>query len=138
MRGLSQGSIGKAVKLAGSENFGEIRSLSLQILRQVRNADITQLIGMVKELQEYKMSVREVLDLFMVWYRDVLYFKATRDVDGLIFKDQVQQIRQNASISSYEGINTILGALDKAKRRLDANVNFDLTLELLFLTMREN
>ena len=29
-------------------------------------------------------------------------------------------------------------ALDKAKIRLNANVNFDLTMELLFLTIKEN
>ena len=29
-------------------------------------------------------------------------------------------------------------AIDKAKVRLNANVNFDLTMELLFLTIREN
>ena len=32
----------------------------------------------------------------------------------------------------------ILEAIDKAKVRLNANVNFDLTMELLFLTVREN
>ena len=36
------------------------------------------------------------------------------------------------------GIETILKALDKAKIRLAANVNFDLTMELLLLTMKEN
>ncbi len=43
-----------------------------------------------------------------------------------------------ASRSSYEGIELILKALDKAKLRLNANVNFDLTMELLLLTMKEN
>ena len=41
-------------------------------------------------------------------------------------------------IGSYEGIENILKALDKAKIRLNANVNFDLTMELLLLTMKEN
>ena len=40
--------------------------------------------------------------------------------------------------SSYEGIETILDSLDKAKARLKANVNFDLVMELLFLTIKEN
>ena len=32
----------------------------------------------------------------------------------------------------------MLKALDKAKIRLNANVNFDMALELLLLTMKEN
>ena len=45
---------------------------------------------------------------------------------------------EQARRSSYEGIETILDSLDKAKSRLKANVNFDLVMELLFLTIKEN
>ena len=41
-------------------------------------------------------------------------------------------------MQSYEGIETIVKALQQAKRRLEANVNFDLTMELLLLTIQEN
>ena len=40
--------------------------------------------------------------------------------------------------SSYEGIENIIKGLQKAKTRLNANVNFDLTMELLFLLIKEN
>ena len=74
----------------------------------------------------------------MVWYRDVLLFKATGDVNYLIFKDEVYDIKRQAEKSSYSGIETILEALRKAQIRLNANVNFDLTMELLLLTIKEN
>ena len=69
--------------------------------------------------------------------RDRLY-KATKDINSLIFKDELQQIRRVADRSTYEGIETIVNALQQAKRRLEANVNFDLTMELLLLTIKEN
>ena len=81
---------------------------------------------------------RFFFDLMMIWYRDVLYFKATGDVNGLIFKDEVYDIKRQAEKSSYNGINSILEALRKAQIRLDANVNFDLVIELLLLTIKEN
>ena len=59
-----------------------------------------------------------------VWYRDVLYFKATRDADGIIFRDQLVSIQEQTSNCSYEGVEEILEALRKAKDRLNANVNF--------------
>ena len=37
----------------------------------------------------------------------------------------------------YENLEKILEALDKTKVRLRANVNTELALELLFLTIRE-
>ena len=83
------------------------------------------------------MEINDYLDIIMVWYRDVLMFKATADANNLIFHDEIQYIRKVADLSSYEDIQDIIDALDKAKKRLNANVNFDLTMELLFLTMKE-
>ena len=74
----------------------------------------------------------------MIWYRDVLLFKATNDVNELIFKEEISYIHKRANKSAYEGIERILNAIDKAKARLNANVNFDLAMELLMLTIKEN
>ena len=73
-----------------------------------------------------------------LWYRDVLLYKATKEIDKVVFKDQLQSIKEQARKSSYEGIELILESLEKAKARLKANVNFDLVMELLFLTIKEN
>ena len=81
---------------------------------------------------------QDYFDLIMVWYRDVLYMKATNDVNGLIFKDEVYDIKKQAAKHSYQGIEAILEALEKAKIRINANVNFDLVIELLLMTIKEN
>ena len=59
-------------------------------------------------------------------------------MNGLIFKDEVYDIKRQAAKRSYQGIEVILKALQTSKVRLNANVNFDLTLELLLLTIKEN
>ena len=135
---FAQGSIGKAMELASSESFAQIRRTALMVATKVRDMDVSQIASVVREVTQYKVSIGEFLDILAVWYRDVLYFKATRTADSLIFRDQLQQIRQTAKLSSYEGIETILEAIRTAKQRLDANVSFDLTMELLFMTIKEN
>jgi len=65
-------------------------------------------------------------------------YKATKELDKVVFKDQIQYIKEQARRSSYEGIELILESLEKAKARLKANVNFELVMELLFLTIKEN
>ena len=92
----------------------------------------------VRQISEYKLTINDYFDLMTIWFRDVLYMKATNDVNGLIFKDEVYDIKRQAAKRSYQGIEIILKALDTAKLRLNANVNFDLTLELLLLTIKEN
>ena len=84
------------------------------------------------------MEVNDYLDICAIWYRDVLLFKATNDANHLVFREEIQSLRKVARSSSYEGIETIIKALDTAKKRLDANVNFELVMELLVLTIQEN
>lgn len=135
---FAQGNIGKAVKLATSEYFNEIKSAAFHLLKNASRMDISDITAVVKSVSEFKVDIQDYLDIMAVWYRDVLYFKATRDADGIIFKDQIQPIREQTNNCSYEGVELILEALQKAKERLNANVNFDLTMELLFLTIKEN
>ena len=67
-----------------------------------------------------------------------MLFKATAEVDKLVFKRQLDMIKKRASQSSYEGLQEILNAIEKVKTRLKSNVNFELSIELLLLTIREN
>ena len=60
------------------------------------------------------------------------------NINGLIFQDQYKDIMQQANESSYEGIEEIVEGIKKANIRLKANVNFDLTMQLLFLQIKEN
>lgn len=100
--------------------------------------EMSDIIASVKAISEYKIDIQDYLDLLAVWYRDVLYFKATKDINGLIFQDQYKDIMQQANESSYEGIEEIVEGIKKANIRLKANVNFDLTMQLLFLQIKEN
>lgn len=135
---FSQGIVGKAIMLASSAHFNEIKAAALQLLKRIKDIDLSEMTGAVKQINEYKLDINDYFDIMMIWYRDVLLYKATADVNRLIFKDEVYEIKKQANVSSYEGLETILKALDKAKIRLNANVNFELVIELLLLTLKEN
>lgn len=135
---FAQGNVGKAKRLALSDNFGEMLDHVLHVVKYISEMEVGDLIEDLKKISEYNMEINDYLDLLTIWYRDVLLFKATRDADSMIFSDELISIRKKASESSYEGLGQIIEALDKAKQRLKANVNFDLTMELLLLTMKEN
>ncbi len=135
---FAQGNIGRAILLAKSEHFNEIKEEAIQLLKYIDEMELHEIVSAIKEINKYKLEVTDYLDIITIWYRDVLLYKATRDVGGLIFGDQLKYIKEKASKSSYEGIETILEAINKAKQRLKANVNFDLVMELLLLTLKEN
>lgn len=135
---FAQGNVGKAIQLAASDDFNELKASVLQLIKRLKDIDLYEMGEAVKQISEYKLTINDYFDLMMIWYRDVLLFKATGDVNGLIFKDEVYDIKRQAEKSSYNGIEEILKALQKAQMRLNANVNFDLVIELLLLTIKEN
>lgn len=135
---FARGNVGKAKILASSEDFENVKAEALSLLKYIHEMDLGEVIAAVKKVTEYKLEITDYLDICAIWYRDVLLFKATRDINHLVFREEIQALRRTAQNSSYEGIETILKALENAKRRLDANVNFELTMELLMLTIQEN
>ncbi|HAJ73573.1 MAG TPA: DNA polymerase III subunit delta, partial [Lachnospiraceae bacterium] len=135
---FAQGNVGKAIEAARSPEFEEMTEKAIQILKSYGNRNVGEVLDVVRMMSDDKQNINEYLEFFSMWFRDVLMFKATREVDSLIFKDEINAIRSRASVSSYEGLEKILEAIEKAEQRLRANVNFDLVMELLFLTIREN
>ena len=111
---------------------------ALRILKKGNDMEVYEMVDAIRVLSEDKHTIYEYLDLFLVWFRDVLMFKATHEIDGLVFRQEYRDIKNRADKSSYEGLETIIKAIETAKKRLQANVNFELTMELLFLTIREN
>lgn len=135
---FSQGNLGKAIMLANSEHFNEIHDAAIHLLQRIHRMELSEIIKTVKNIEIYKIEINDFLDIIMIWYRDVLLYKATKDTEKVVFKEQISYMEEQARKSSYEGIELILASLEKAKARLKANVNFELTMELLFLTIKEN
>ncbi len=135
---FARGNIGKAKMLAASEDFDRVKEEAITLLKYINDMEISEIVAAIKKIGEYKLDVNDYFDILAVWYRDVLLFKATNDANHLIFREEIQYIRKVADRSTYEGIECIIHSLEKAKARLSANVNFDLTMELLLLTIQEN
>lgn len=135
---FSQGNVGKAIQLASSEEFNELKKSVLGMLKKIEDQGIADFAQVAKGLVEYKLQIDEYLDLMTIWYRDVLYYKATNDINNLIFKDEIYDIKKQAAKRSYHGIEEILKAIETSKIRIKANVNFELVMELLLLAIKEN
>lgn len=135
---FAQGNIGKAVKMAASEDFNELQEDILRIVKSVDDMEVYEVMDAVKNLSEHKTNIYDVIDLMMVWYRDVLMLKITNDMNLLVYKDEYRALSHRAKKSSFDGLDRIIQGLEKAKVRLRANVNFDVALELMLLTIKEN
>ena len=134
---FARGNIGKAKHLATSEDFDNIKNDALRILKYAHEMDMNEFVSALNQISAYKINIEDYLDILLIWYRDVLMFKATGDLDSLVFKEEIKPIRERADRSSYEAVERIIEAIEKTKVRLKANVNFELAMELLLLAIKE-
>ena len=135
---FARGNLGKAVYLAESEEFQIVYQTMLALLKHLRGMDIAELMETIRKLKEDHLDLDECLDFMQLWYRDVLMFKVTKDINLLVFKEEYASINDMSKNSSYQGLEAILEAVSKARVRLKANVNMELVMELMLLVMKEN
>lgn len=135
---FAQGNVGRAMMLASSEQFNELKDYSIQLIRRLGDIPVYDLMQELKPLNDYKENIQDFFDLLLLMFRDVLLYKASKEESRLIFQEQVYTVKQIADKSSFAGLNQILEAIETAGRRIRANVNFELTLEMLLLSIKEN
>ena len=133
---FARGNLGKAIHLASSDEFKGLYYKMMALVKNVESMDIVDLMDRIREIKELNFDISEVLDMLQLWYRDVLMFKVTKDMNLLIFKDEYKTINGMGQNIGYDGLEKILEAIETCKTRLNANVNMELAMELLLLTMK--
>ena len=132
---FAQGNIGKAERLASSENFAGMREAVISLAQGLRGMDTPDLFAGFRALEPYKEDIQELLDLFMLWYRDVIIMKRTDSARFLFQPDKQNEIRAGARAEDLSSLCDKFNAIWQAKRNLKQNGNFQLTLEMMLLSM---
>ena len=126
-----------AIRFATSEDFYEMKQQVLSLLKQIDDMNVPAIMDVIRGFASHKSEIYDYLDLMLLWYRDILMFKATKDANLLLYKDEYNAISKQASVRGYDDVEQIIAAIDKAKVRLRANVNFDIAIELMILTIKD-
>ena len=135
---FAQGNMGKAIEYSLSGDFEEMKKNVLHLLKYIEEMELYEILDALKKLSEQKDRIYVYLDFIILWYRDVLMLKVTKDPNLLVYKSEYMDVSKQANTKTFEGIESIIAAIEKAKVRLKANVNFDIAIELMLLTIKEN
>ncbi|MDO4265220.1 MAG: DNA polymerase III subunit delta' [Eubacteriales bacterium] len=134
---FARGNLGKAISLLTDETFSIWYHEAIRLCRNIRRLDAAEISQAAAKLKQLCPDLQELLSLIQLWYRDLMMYKVTKDMNGLAFGNERAAMMELASLSSYEGIEEIMEDIETCSLRLKANVNPELALELLFLNMKE-
>ncbi len=104
----AQGSVGKAIEMANSETFYNMRE------------DIISKLLSIK------------------WYRDLLVYIKCNDIKYIIQKDQQKNIIAQCKNEKEDTIIQKIQAVWQAKQQLYSNSNFQLTMEVMLMKLKES
>ncbi len=149
---FARGNVGKALDLASNERFENLKNGTIELVSKLKMLEIHDIMKRVHDLlapiegEEEKAgkkgidqkSLDDFYDILIFLFRDMLVYKATENEDHLIFTDKISYIRSVSDNCSYKQIDSMLADLNKAKNRINSNVNIDLALELMLLAIKEN
>ena len=134
---FSNGNPGKAIKLATSEEFKELKQYVVGMFMSLEKGGMDIIGEAIKKTGTFKKQIDEYFSLMRIWFRDILVYKATKEEDQIIFQDEYMTIEKMSQTYSFDDINDILKAIDLAESRIKSNVNFDSTIEILLLSIKE-
>ena len=131
---LSRGSIGRALEMAQSEDFERIFNETLDFLKRADSSEFSYIFRCAREMASRKEELETVMDLILLWYRDMLICKASDNSLALTFTNETGYIVSKAKKYSYEEINGVFKALEKTGERLHYNANTEGTMDVLLLS----
>lgn len=135
---FADGKLGRAIDYLSNADMEELKDSVIRFVKKVPDMALYETMTQLRELDSYKINrLEDYLDILQLWYRDVLMFKSTRDMNSLVFKSEITDISRQAQNASYEGLNKIIEGVEVIKLRLAANVNFDIAAELFLITIHE-
>lgn len=134
---FSGGSIGRAEQMVEDEGFWDLRQKSIDYIIKLENVDLIELYDMAAEIEKDKEDLPQILEFWMIWYRDLLLYKKLEKEDYLFYKDFKNLLLDRAENLTYTRINDNFDAIIKAKEQLDKNINVMLIIENLLLDIKE-
>lgn len=131
---FSKGSLKKSLELANSSDFFNMRDRIIDLIDSLLKGDKVKAISSLDFFNENKDNAEEILDLMLYWFRDLLVLKETDNRDLLIHKDMVEKLASQTYVE-LNRINGIIYRIDETKINIRRNVNYNLLIETMLLSI---
>ena len=133
----SDGVIGVAEELLKSGEFNDLRESTIEMLAILCEPADRESYEVSAFFEQNKEYISEVLDIMLMFYRDMLIVRETGDESILINSDKKDIILLNAynltTSKILENIDTIM----KTKINLQQNANYQLSIDVMLMKIRQ-
>ena len=122
---------------AESPEAEEARKLADAFFRESAGLSTERVLFYTAEFVKKKLYYPQILDRFLVWYRDILMAKTAGNTEQSVLLREKTTIRTLAEKMENEAISRCIGEVHETRRRLEQNVNTEISLEMLVLSQQK-
>ncbi|TYQ16829.1 UNVERIFIED_CONTAM: DNA polymerase-3 subunit delta' [Acetivibrio alkalicellulosi] len=133
----SDGVIGRAKELSTSNEFKENRDKAIEILLKINECKTKDIFSVYDFFERNKESIDEILDIMVVFYRDLLVVGKSGNENILINSDKKDIIVNNINNFSTEKLFKNIKAIDELRSNIRRNVNYQLAVEVMLMKVQE-
>lgn len=145
---LSEGSVGRALRMAATSEFGDRRSYHLQTIMQLRTKSPPEILSTAagyarKEKKrtgqtedEDEGGLNGVLALWKTCFRDMLILKCRGPRELLVLGDEDGALKKTSRTYTIDDLALSLLILERAQNDLSRSRNLELMMETTMLALR--
>lgn len=138
---FARGNLGQAIRKAEDENAQTQKKRMLDLIEKASaegtHAILTGLRELLEEAEDPEETLQEFLVMVQYFIRDISLYKATGRTQHLILIDEISYIKSVAHKAEWKNLYILQDGLETTRQRISANVNKELSLEILLFTIAE-
>jgi len=134
---FSDGIIDTALKIATSEEFIRLREEVFGMIIKINNRKATDIFDMVHFFEVEKQNINIIFDIMIIFYRDMFVYKKTQNENILINSDKKVIILGNIDKFTMKKLSVNIEEIEKTRRILQQNANFQLAMEVMLMKLQE-
>ena len=132
---LCDGTLRKYIYLSSKE-FQDISELSDRILLNIRKLHSARIFAIFKHVKKLDKYVNDMLDLFLLWYRDMYVYMILEDENYIETVSKREAIKERVKDYTIEEVLNIIEQIEFARTKLFYNCNLEMTINTLLLHMK--
>ena len=133
---LSEGLPGKALELAGSQEYQQLREDVLNLIERLIHASALEAMEYAHFFEERREKVDDTLDLLELWLRDMLVCKENGETELIINMDRISIIKSLSKNFTTRAIRDMIEKVTATKKMLKSHANFQLAIENMLVNIR--
>ena len=134
----ARGSVGEALSLVEDEEFIAMREDVINILSGIYDKNNVEVMLLGNYFKNTYKENKHLIDIFYLWFRDLLAAKTTNDENYIIQKDKKDIIFEAAEKETVNGLIKKMEAVKNTASNIKRNASFQTVMEVMLMNIKEN